>query len=64
MTERTTAGPETVVSRTPGRKLALKRETVQDLDMQLLSSQGHSLWTCDGSVYDDRPQPGDPGDRS
>jgi hypothetical protein len=41
------------------RTLFLKRETVGDLDSRLLSSQGHSLWTCDGSVRDavDQPAP-------
>jgi hypothetical protein len=32
-----------------GKKLNLKRETVRNLNDQLLTSQGHSLWTCDGS---------------
>lgn len=37
------------------RKLKLRRETVQNLTEDLLSSQGHSLWTCD------RPaKPGEP----
>jgi hypothetical protein len=32
------------------RTLSLRRETVRNLSSPLLSSQGHSLWTCDGSV--------------
>jgi hypothetical protein len=28
------------------RKLNLKRETVHNLADQLLTTQGHSLWTC------------------
>jgi hypothetical protein len=39
----------------PTRRLSLKRETVQDLSSEILSSQGHSLWTCDGSLHDDSP---------
>jgi hypothetical protein len=35
------------------RILKLKRETVRDLGPHLLSSQGHSLWTCDASARDD-----------
>jgi hypothetical protein len=29
------------------KKLTLKRETVRNLNDDLLTSQGHSLWTCD-----------------
>jgi hypothetical protein len=29
------------------KRLNLKRETLQNLNDQLLTSQGHSLWTCD-----------------
>ncbi|MFE9883272.1 hypothetical protein [Streptomyces sp. NPDC005784] len=29
------------------KKLDLKREVVGDLTDQLLTTQGHSLWTCD-----------------
>lgn len=32
------------------RKLTLRREVVQDLSEQMLSSQGHSLWTCDSAL--------------
>jgi hypothetical protein len=38
--------PETPTGK---KKLNLKRDTVQNLNDQLLSSQGHSLWTCDES---------------
>jgi hypothetical protein len=43
------------------RKLFLKRETVGNLDSRLLSSQGHSLWTCDVTVREgvDQPIPDD-----
>ncbi len=42
------------------RTLFLKRETVGNLDSGLLSSQGHSLWTCDGTEAVDRPAPDGP----
>lgn len=29
------------------KKLTLKRETIRNLNDDLLTSQGHSLWTCD-----------------
>lgn len=38
------------------RKLRLRRETVRNLTEDILSSQGHSLWTCD----DTRAVPGEP----
>lgn len=34
------------------RTLRLDRETVQEVTSPLLSSQGHSLWTCDATVVD------------
>jgi hypothetical protein len=37
----------------PPRKLTLDRETVHDMSDQLLTSQGHSLWTCDSEVQED-----------
>ena len=40
--------PEITTEITPAKKkLNLKRETVYNLTDQLLTSQGHSLWTCD-----------------
>jgi hypothetical protein len=29
------------------KKLTLKREAIRNLNDELLTSQGHSLWTCD-----------------
>lgn len=36
--------------RPPRKRLELKRETLRNVDEPLLTSQGHSLWTCDASV--------------
>lgn len=32
------------------RTLHLERETIQEVTSSLLSSQGHSLWTCDATA--------------
>ncbi|MET8139765.1 hypothetical protein ABZU32_05585 [Sphaerisporangium sp. NPDC005288] len=32
---------------TPKKRLALKRETVRDLNDPILTTQGWSLWTCE-----------------
>jgi hypothetical protein len=32
---------------TPGKRLALKRETVRNLNDPILTTQGWSLWTCE-----------------
>jgi len=44
---------ETPEVRVRTRRLELRRETVRDLGPSILSSQGHSLWTCDSSAKDD-----------
>lgn len=38
------------------RKLKLRRETVRNLTEDLLSSQGHSLWTCDRPAMPGEPE--------
>lgn len=46
----------TAVTKGGGRKLALRRETVQDLNDPILTTQGWSLWTCaDTDVPGQRP---------
>jgi hypothetical protein len=35
------------VSSVRPRKLTLKRDAIRNLNDELLTSQGHSLWTCD-----------------
>ncbi|MFD5552723.1 hypothetical protein ACFWIA_02655 [Streptomyces sp. NPDC127068] len=37
----------------PVGKLALKREVVGELTDELLTTQGHSLWTCDETMHED-----------
>lgn len=42
------------------KKLDLNREVVGDLTDQLLTTQGHSLWTCDETMHEEESDGPDP----